>query len=277
MYWIWKYCNNYMNIFSKIWYTLLQLNESCRYSKSCAISFNLILMALLLFTLLASISRHNLLRVCATPFRIHSRPFVTYFAFDCASCEQIYRLYPLWKQLRLQKRIASDQWPAVVPGKSICCNCGGACGSLLHRQTTTCRLGSLSLLARQSIYIYIHIYSIFLLFCRQYWSWGCPAPRLNREQGPNPITFKIINLCTYQKAEANANAQCGSGQGTAPSHRVAESALTHPHTHAFVLSTVDRLRGEYSYVKLWRQRRLRSAASLRASQTLAHLIFMLLS
>jgi len=47
----------------------------------------------------------------------------------------------------------------------------------------------------------------------------------------NPITFKIINLCTYQKGRMPS-------RGVLPFPRL-------PYAH-FALSTVDRLRGEFS-------------------------------
>lgn len=48
----------------------------------------------------------------------------------------------------------------------------------------------------------------------------------------NPITFKIINLCTYQK-------------GKNAIQRKNSPVLRLPYAH-FALSTVDRLRGEFS-------------------------------
>lgn len=178
----------------------------------------------------------------------------------------------------------------MVPGKSICCNCDGGCGIRLRLvcpspSTTTCRLGSLSLLARKSIYIVFSYY-----FAAEYTTFASTGeqelqlklPRTKTESRTRSKSNYFQNNKLMYIPKGRGKCQCPVWQRAGNSSFTQSRSLhslthTHTHTYAFVLSTVDRLRGEYSYVKLWRQRRLRSTASLRASQTLAHFISMLLS
>lgn len=179
---------------------------------------------------------------------------MTYFAFGCASCTEIYRLYPLGKQLRLQTMarfeallqllllllLANVQCWQRLPGSSICCNCDW---DVRHSPSPTPTPATSSAYFSSKFIVLVgaqeKIY-IFLLFCRRI----CDFPGRGRGLwlldclccNTNPITFKIINLCTYQKQKQNANAKQRHEHGIASSHLPAETPThprtpTHTHTH----------------------------------------------